>query len=79
MVARTGEPRQRLLLPSYADETQLTEGSYLLRVTVEDGETQSWSQELPHTVIKKNRRGMLTLGFGVAMLLVFAAAFAVGG
>ena len=70
-VAMTGEQRQRLLLPIYADEAQLTEGSYLLRVTVEDGETQSWSQELPLTVIKKNRRGMLTLGAGVAMLLAF--------
>ncbi len=70
-VALTGEPRQRLLLPVYADETQLTEGNYLLRVTVEDGETQSWSQELPLVVIKKNLRGMLTLGFGVSLLLIF--------
>lgn len=67
----TGEPRQRMVLPIYADETQLTEGSYLLRVTVEDGELQSWSQELPLTVIKKNMRGMVTLFVGAAMLLVF--------
>lgn len=70
-VAMTGEPRQRLLLPVYADETKLTEGNYLLRVTVEDGETESWSQELPLVVIKKNLRGMLTLGFGVSLLSLF--------
>ncbi len=70
-VALTGEPRQRLVLPVYADETQLAEGDYLLRVTVDDGGIHSWSQELPLVVIKKNMRGMITLAIGVTMLLAF--------
>jgi hypothetical protein len=70
-VALTGEARQRLVLPVYADETLLAEGDYLLRVTVDDGGIHSWSQELPLVVIKKNMRGMITLAIGVAMLLVF--------
>lgn len=70
-VALTGEARQRLLLPVYADETQLAEGDYLLRVTVDDGGLHSWSQELPLVVIKKNMRAMIALEIGVAMLLAF--------
>ena len=70
-VALTGEARQRLLLPVYADETQLAEGDYLLRVTVDDGGLHSWSQELPLVVIKKNMRAMIALAIGVAMLLAF--------
>ena len=70
-VALTGEPHQRLQLPIYADESLLTEGNYLLRVTVEDGETQVWSKETPIVVVKKNMRGLMTLGIAVLMLLVF--------
>ena len=70
-VALTGEARQRLVLPVYADETQLAEGDYLLRVTVDDGGLHSWSQELPLVVIKKNMRAMIALAIGVAMLLAF--------
>ncbi len=71
-VALTGEPRQRLLLPIYADETLITEGNYIMRVTVEDGEAQVWSQETPIVVVKKNMRGLATLGIAVLMLLLFA-------
>ena len=70
-VALTGEVRQRLHLPIYADETQLTEGIYWLRVVVEDGEAQVWSREIPITVIKKNSRALMTLGVALALLLVF--------
>lgn len=70
-VALTGEEWQRLQLPIYADESLLTEGIYLLRVTVEDGQTQVWSQETPVVVVKKNMRGLITLGGAVLMLLVF--------
>jgi hypothetical protein len=70
-VALTGEPRQRLILPVYADETQIAEGDYLLRVTVDDGGIHSWSQELPLVVIEKNMRGMVALSIGVTMLLAF--------
>jgi len=70
-VALTGEARQRLLLPIYADESLLTEGNYLLRVMVEDGETQVWSRETPIVVVKKNMRGLFTLGIALLMLLAF--------
>ncbi|MHC1758097.1 MAG: hypothetical protein AB9917_01015 [Negativicutes bacterium] len=70
-VALTGENRQRLQLPIYADESLLTEGNYLLRVKVEDGETQVWSKETPIVVVKKNMRGLITLGIASLMLLVF--------
>lgn len=70
-VALTGEPKQRLQLPVYADEALLTEGEYLLRVTVEDGAAQVWSKEHPVTVVKKNLRGMMTLGAAILLLLVF--------
>jgi hypothetical protein len=75
-VALTGEKRQRLLLPIYADESLLTEGNYLLRVTVEDGETQVWSRETPIVVVKKNMRGLFTLGVAMVMLLVFLVVIA---
>jgi hypothetical protein len=70
-VALNGEPRQRIQLPIYADESLLTEGEYLLRVTVEDGAAQVWSNEIPVTMVKKNLRGMLTLGVALVVLLVF--------
>ena len=70
-VALTGEAKQRLQLPIYADESLLTEGEYLLRVTVEDGAAQVWSKEHPVTVIKKNLRGMMTLGVALLLLLAF--------
>ena len=70
-VALTGEVRQRLHLPIYADETQLTEGIYWLRVVVEDGEAQVWSREIPIKVIKKNSRALMTLGVALALLLIF--------
>ncbi len=70
-VALNGETQQRLQLPIYADESLLTEGEYLLRVTVEDGAAQVWSKEIPVTMVKKNLRGMLTLGVALVLLLVF--------
>ena len=70
-VALTGEAKQRLQLPIYADESLLTEGEYLLRVTVEDGAAQVWSKEHPVTVVKKNLRGMTTLGVALVLLSVF--------
>jgi len=70
-VALTGEIRQRLHLPIYADETLLMEGNYWLRVMVEDGEAQIWSREIPITVIKKNSRALMTLGIALALLLIF--------
>ena len=70
-VALNGETRQRIQLPIYADESLLTEGEYLLRVTVEDGAAQVWSNEIPITMVKKNLRGMMTLGVALVLLLVF--------
>lgn len=70
-VALNGEAKQRLQLPIYADESLLTEGEYLLRVTVEDGAAQVWSKEIPVTMVKKNLRGMMTLGVALVLLLVF--------
>ena len=75
-VALDGEAKQRIQLPIYADESLLTEGEYLLRVTVEDGAAQGWSKEIPVTMVKKNLRGMMTLGVALVMLLAF---FVVGG
>ena len=70
-VALNGETKQRIQLPIYADESLLAEGEYLLRVTVEDGAAQVWSNEIPVTMVKKNLRGMLTLGVALVLLLVF--------
>ena len=70
-VALNGESKQRIQLPIYADESLLAEGEYLLRVTVEDGAAQVWSNEIPVTMVKKNLRGMMTLGIALVLLLVF--------
>lgn len=74
--ALNGEIHQRLQLPVYADENLITEGRYLLRVTVEDDESQMWSAETPVAVIKQNMRGLATLGASLVFLILFLAVLA---
>ena len=71
MASLTGEARQRINLPIYAEEDLLTEGRYLLRVVAEDAESQVWASEVPVLVVKKNMRALITLGLGILALVVY--------
>ena len=71
MAALTGEKRQRVNLPIYADEDLLAEGRYTLRVVAEDAQSQVWTAEAPVQIVKKNLRALMALGCGVLMLAIY--------
>ncbi|BBB91883.1 hypothetical protein MAMMFC1_02568 [Methylomusa anaerophila] len=73
--AITGEERQRLLLPVYADERLIAGGRYWLQVVVDDGFIQPVTVKSPLTVVRKNMGAMLVTG---AAALVFLLALALG-
>lgn len=73
--ALTGEKKQRINIPVYADERFVAGGDYFVQVTVEDGISQPIVTEIPLRIIKKNMQAMVTVIIAVIILsaaLVFA-------
>ncbi|MEN6413554.1 MAG: hypothetical protein ABFC84_12495 [Veillonellales bacterium] len=68
--ALTGEAKQRILLPVYADEQYAAGGTYWLQVVVDDGVNRPLVETVPLTIVKKNRQAMLTTCSAAAAVLV---------
>ena len=60
--AITGEPRQRILLPLYADEKLAAGGRYWLQLSVDDGAAETVVSETEITVVKKNFHAIVVVG-----------------
>ncbi|SDE11721.1 hypothetical protein [Sporomusa acidovorans] len=71
--AINGDERQRLQIPVYADERDLTGGDYLLQAELHDGVTSTLVYEAPLTVVKKDNRAMAVVS--IAVLAVLAGLF----
>ncbi|WP_371378492.1 hypothetical protein [Sporomusa aerivorans] len=63
--ALDGDVSQRLQIPVYADERDLTDGEYILRTEVSDGVAPPliWEEKL--TIVKKDSRALLVVSLAV--------------
>lgn len=68
--ALNGDPSQRLQIPVYADERELTGGEYMLQATVNDGITPPLMWEERLTVVKKDNKALVIVS--IAALTVVA-------
>ncbi len=68
--ALNGDPSQRLQIPVYADERELTGGEYMLQATVNDGITPPLMWEERITVVKKDNKALVIVS--IAALTVVA-------
>jgi len=74
-VALSGEKRQRILLPVYADEKVVAGGKYMLQVSMEDEFSNPIVKEVPLTIVKKDWKaiGVVSVAMtvlGMALVLV---------
>ena len=70
--ALTGESRQAVQLPVYANEQALAGGQYILRVIMEDEFAPPVVQETVLTVVKKDWKALAVIGVAAAALLIGA-------
>lgn len=68
--ALNGDARQRLQIPVYADERDLTGGDYLLQAELTDGIKPPLVCEVPLTVVKKDDKALVVVS--IAALAVLA-------
>lgn len=68
--AINGDPSQRLQIPVYADERELTGGEYILQAAVNDGVTPPLMWEERLTVVKKDNKALMIVS--IASLTVLA-------
>lgn len=68
--ALNGEPRQRLQIPVYADERDVTGGDYILRAELNDGITPPLVQEVLITIVKKDNKALAVVSAATAAVLI---------
>ncbi len=73
MAALGGQPRERYILPLYADST-LAAGSYTINISVEGGGRQQ-EAAMSLDVVARRSSTMYALGFAAACTALFAAVF----
>ncbi|TWH49146.1 hypothetical protein [Sporomusa sp. KB1] len=73
--ALNGDSWQRLQIPVYADERDLTGGTYILQAELQDGIKPPLVCEMPFTVIKKDSKALVVVS--IATLMVLAGLFVV--
>lgn len=67
--ALNGDSRQRLQLPVYADERNLTGGDYILRAELSDGVKAPLLYEVPLTIIKKDNKALIVVSSAALAVL----------
>ena len=67
--ALNGDSRQRLQLPVYADERNLTGGEYILRAELSDGVKAPLLCEVPLTIIKKDNKALIVVSIAALAVL----------
>lgn len=72
----TGEEKQRILIPVYADEHDVKGGEYWLRVSVDDGSGQLVQQETPLVIVQKNNWALGITGIACLLLSIALTGYA---
>ncbi|WP_188399889.1 hypothetical protein [Sporomusa sp. GT1] len=67
--ALNGDSRQRLQLPVYADERNLTGGDYILRAELSDGVKAPLLYEVSLTIIKKDNKALIVVSSAALAVL----------
>lgn len=68
--ALNGEATQRLQIPVYADEREVTGGDYLLQAELADGIQPPVMYEVPLTIVKKDQAALVVVSAAAAAVLL---------